>query len=202
MNRLINVVIVVSCVVLAGSYFLPTEVTWSPFDAWQGYYIGEEFVADFNMALADTFPFAVGVVVLIAWALSRRPTASVAVLVIFTVSWTASLTVAVARIVRIPNSDFRMLWLALAVLLIPTVLIVGILFLRKYPRTTASVILGALLAVSSALYQSCLIAWYLLEDKLLLNVGSVTGMTGAVVLFVGLLVKKESFLLRSSPKTR
>ena len=192
MNKLINVVIVISCTVLAGSYFLPVEASWSHFDAWQGYYIGEEFVTDFNMALVDTFPFAVGVVLLAALALSRRPTVSVAVLVMFAAAWGVSLALAVARIVQTPHSEFRMLWLLLAVLFAATVLIVGILFLRKYPRTAAGLILGAILAVSSVLQQSCLIAWYLLEDKLLLNVGSVTGMAGAAVLFVGLLVKKEA----------
>ncbi|MBL7152517.1 MAG: hypothetical protein ISS79_02280 [Phycisphaerae bacterium] len=192
MNKLINVVIVVSCVVLAGSYFLPAEVSWSPFDAWRGYYVGNEFVKDFNMALVETFPFGVGVVVLAALALSRRPTASVAVFVVFAVTWAVSLAWEVARIVRNPHYQFRMLWLMLAVSIVPVVIVVSILFLRKYQRMTTALILGAVLAVSSVLQQSCLIAWYLLEDKLLLNVGSVTGMAGAAVLFVGLLVKKEA----------
>jgi zinc transporter ZupT len=98
----------------------------------------------------------------------------------------------VARIVQNPHYEFRMLWLALAVSIIPALILVNILFLRKYQRMTTTLILGAVLAASSILQQSCLIAWYLLEDKLLLNVGSVTGMTAAAVLFVGLLVKKEA----------
>jgi glucose-6-phosphate-specific signal transduction histidine kinase len=193
MNKLINVIVVVSCVVLGGSYFLPTEMSWSPLDAWQGYYVGDELVKDFNMALVETFPFGVGVVVLVGLALSRRPTASAALFVVFAAGWAISLALEVARIVRNPHYEFPMLWLMLAVSIIPAAIVVIILILRKYQGMSTTLILGAVLAASSILQQSCLIAWYLLEDKLLLNVGSVTGMAGGAVLFVGLLVKKEAF---------
>lgn len=37
-SQLTNVVVVVCCLILATSYFLPVENLWSPADAWRGYY--------------------------------------------------------------------------------------------------------------------------------------------------------------------
>jgi len=190
-TQLTNVLIVVSCLILAASYFLPAETWWSPFDAWRGYYVGDEFVKDFNMALIETFPFGVGVIVLVALALSRRPLASVVALVVFAFAWGISLVWEVSRIARTSHYQYRMLWLGLAASIVPTIILIILLFLRKYQKMITVLSIGAVLAVSSILQQSCLIAWYLLEDKLLLNIGAVTGMVGAAVLLVALLIKRQ-----------
>lgn len=55
--QLTNVLIVVSCLILAASYFLPAEGTWAPVDAWDGYYVGDEFVTGFNVVLIAALPF-------------------------------------------------------------------------------------------------------------------------------------------------
>ncbi|MFX0067345.1 MAG: hypothetical protein ACFFC7_34930 [Candidatus Hermodarchaeota archaeon] len=186
-----NVIIVVSCLLLTTSYFLPVEDNWSPVDAWSGYYVGDEFVKEFNMALVETFPFGVGIIILISLILSEKPTASVATIAIFAIMWIISLVWEVLRIVQNPHYRFRILWLILAVLIIPTVVVIFLLFLRKYQKTTTIFTLGAVLAASSILQQSCLIAWYLLEDKLFLNVGCVTGMVASAALLIGLLFKRQ-----------
>jgi len=195
-TQLANVIIVVSCVLLAASYFLPAETQWAPFDAWRGYYVGDEFVKDFNMALIETFPFGVGPVVLVALALSRQPKAGVVTLTGFATSWVISLVCAVSRVVQISHYQHRILWLALALSIGPAMTVIFLLLLRKYHKMITVLSLGVVLAASSVLQQSCSIGWYLLEDKLLLNIGSVTGMVAAAVLFVGLLVKTEVLAYR------
>jgi hypothetical protein len=190
-DQFTNVIIIAGCLLLTMSYFLPVENDWSPVDAWSGYYVGDEFVKEFNMALVETFPFGVGIIILISLILSEKPTASVVIIAIFAIMWIISLVWEVLRIVQNPYYRFRILWLALAVSIVPTIVVIFLLFLKKYQKTTIILTLGAILAASSVLQQSCLIAWYLLEDKLFLNIGCVTGMAASVVLLMGLLVKRQ-----------
>ena len=189
--QLTNVLIVVSCLILAASYFLPAEGTWAPVDAWDGYYVGDEFVTGFNVALIEALPFGVGAVVLLALALSHRPKAGLAALAVFAVAWVITLGWQVSRIARMAHCQYRTLWVVLAVSIVPPIVVVILLFLRKYQKMITVLSLGVVLAASSVLQQSCSIAWYLLEDKLLLNIGCVTGMVAAAVLLVALLVKRR-----------
>ena len=65
---------------------------------------------------------------------------------------------------------------------------------KKARRQTAILTLAILLAISSILRQACSIAWYLLEDGLLLNIGSVTGVTAATVVLLGLMIKRQIYI--------
>jgi len=79
----------------------------------------------------------------------------------------------------------------LTALLVPSVVIVVILSLRKSRKKTTVLTFAAILAVSSLLYQACSIAWYLLEDSLLLNIGAVIGVAAAAVLLVALMTQRQ-----------
>lgn len=65
-NGLLNTLMIISCLVLATSYFLPVEREWAPVDAWLGYYSGEQFISGFNIGLVEVFPLGVGLIILLA----------------------------------------------------------------------------------------------------------------------------------------
>lgn len=200
-KRLLNTVIIISGLVLATSYFLPVEGEWAPVDAWLGYCSGGEFVSGFNIGLVEAFPFAVGVIVLLAMALCRWPKVSFFAMVVFAMAWVISVVLEVSRIVRSPYLEFQSLWLALAVVIILGIVIISLVCLRGSPHMTRHIRLGAILATWSILQQSYSIAYYLLEDRLLLNIGSVTGVAAAVLL-VSLLCVTEDNSQAQKVKTR
>ena len=73
-KNLLNVIIVICSLLLAVSYFLPTEASWSPSDAWHGYYdSAAEFVSGWSDGLVEIFPYAAGLIILLVLALSRWP---------------------------------------------------------------------------------------------------------------------------------
>jgi len=186
-NGLLNTVMIISCLVLVTSYFLPVEREWAPVDAWLGYYSGEQFISGFNIGLVEVFPFGVGLIILLAFALSRWPKVGFFAMVLFAMVWAISVVLEVIRIVRNPNYEFRVLWLVLAVVIIPAIIIISLLCLRRSLHMTSVLRLGAILATCSILQQSYSITYYLLEDRLLLNIGSVTGVTASATLLVSLL---------------
>ena len=81
----------------------------------------------------------------------------------------------------------------LTILLVPFLVFIVVLALRTSLNQITVLTFAAILAVSSILYQSCSIAWYLIEDGLLLNIGSVIGVTSATTLFVALLIQRQIF---------
>ena len=191
-DRLLNVIIIMSCLLLIISYFLPVESSWSPIDAWEGYYIGEgEFVEGINVGLIEVFPYAVGLIILISLSLFKKPIADISIIIIFSIVWATSLEIEVLRFVRNEYCRFPVLWLGLAASIIPVLLISIILVLWKVRGKKVILTLAVILAVSSILQQACSILWFLLEDNLLLNYGSVTGMSTAAVLLVALLIKRQ-----------
>ena len=192
-KRLLNIIIFISCLFLVTSYFLPVEASWSPQQAWRGYYDpGGEFVAGFNVGLIEVFPYAVGIMISLAMVLLRWPKICIVKLAIFSTIWIISLGYEVNHILSNPSSyKLPNLWLILTALLVPSVVIVVILSLRKSRKKTAVLTFAAILTVSSILYQACSIAWYLLEDSLLLNIGAVIGVSAASVLLVALMTQRQ-----------
>jgi len=184
LKKLLSGVSVVSCLVLAMSYFLPAAGVWAPVDAWRGYYSGGEFITGFNLGLVEVFPFGAGAIVLLTLALYKRPKVGFITMVIYAALWVVSLVCELVRIAAGGAYSFGNLWLITGVVIIPGVVVVTIMCLRKSQATIAVLTMTAALACSSILQQSCSIAWYLIEDKLLLNIGSVMGLSAAATLFV------------------
>jgi len=190
-NRLLNVIIVISCLLLIISYFLPVESSWSPRDAWYGYYdAGGQIVKGFNVGLIEVFPYAVGVIILITLAISKIPIAGVLIIILFSIAWVTSSVLEVVSVTGTEYYKFTKLWLGLAASIIPVVLISIILVLWKVRGKKVITTLAIILVVSSILQQVVSILWFLLEDNLL-NIGSVTGMSAAAVLLVALLIKRQ-----------
>ncbi len=194
-KRLLSITIIACCLLLAASYFLPTEALWSPSDAWQGYYLSSgQFVSGLNIGLVEVFPYAVGAIVLLILAILRWHRICTAVLVIFSTAWIVSLVYEVISIVRSDSYKFTNLWLTLAIVIIPSFVITMILTLWKAPKATTVLTFVAIMAAGSILQQTVSIAAYRLEDELFLNIGSVTGVTAGAVLFVSLLVQRQIHL--------
>ena len=191
-KSLLNVIIVICSLLLAVSYFLPTEASWSPSDAWYGYYnAAGEFVSGLNVGLVEIFPYAAGIVILLVLALLRWPKVGALLIMGFSIVWFASAVyeevgVADCLSYRIPN-----LWPILTLLIAIPGLAFAILVLWKF-RTQARVLTLATIMVAVAIvHQAYSITWYLLEDRLFLNIGSVTGVTTAAVIFVSLLIQRQ-----------
>ncbi|MCD4700045.1 MAG: hypothetical protein K8R91_05695 [Phycisphaerae bacterium] len=188
---LLGVIFVISALLLAASYFLPVEASWSPWDACHGYYLGGEFVKGPNVVLSGAAPYAAGMVILLALVLMRRPKAGVLVIVGFASVWLLSITWTVIGLAGLPSLEFPRLWPALAILLIPPIVVMLLLSLMRFKKKTTVLTLATILAMASIFQQACSIAIFLLEDGLLLNVGSVTGMMVATALFVALLCQSQ-----------
>ena len=76
-------------------------------------------------------------------------------------------------------------------ILIVIVVIFLIFALRGTRQKVAVLTFAMILAFSSILQQAYSIAWFFLEDGLLLNIGSVTGITAASVIFISLLFQRQ-----------
>ena len=196
-NQILNVVIFTSASLLAASYFLPVEGTWAPWQGWRGYYLSSgELVSGFNVGLIEVFPYAAGVMILLIPALLRWPKICIIKLAIFSAVWIISLVYGGTSDVWDVSLKFPKLWLILKILFIH-IFVVFVIFALRGPRKKVAVLtFAAILAVSSILHQACSIAWYLLEDGLLLNIGSVTGVTSATTLFVALLIQRQLYSIK------
>jgi len=195
-SRLLNIIIIICCLVLAASYFLPTESTWSPFDAWHGYYDSAgEFVSGWNVGLVEVFPYAAGLIILLVLALSRWPIVGAILIMSFSVVWFASVLYEVVGATNFSSARFASFWPILIVLIAVPMLALGILVLFKFRTQARLLTLATLLAIVAIIQQAYSIAWYLLEDRLLLNIGSVTGVVAAAIISVSLLVQRQICVL-------
>jgi len=191
-KNLLNVIIVVCSLLLAASYFLPTEASWSPSDAWYGYYDSAgEFVSGWNVGLAEIFPYAAGLIILFVLALSRWPTVGAGLIMGFSVVWFASTVYEVVGDSSFSSHRFPYFWPLLTVLIAVPALALGILVLFKFRTKVRLLTLATLLAIVAIIHQAYSIAWYLLEDRLFLNIGSVTGVAAAAIIFVSLLIQRQ-----------
>lgn len=193
--HVLRVIIIISAFLLAASYFLPVEESWSPSDAWYGYYEASgNIVAGFNVGLIEIFPFAVGIFILLTLALLRWPRICIVKLAIFSTAWVLSLALEVNYIFWNPTLyKLSKLWIILFALFVPFLVFIVVLTLRKSLNQIAILTFAAILALSSILYQLISIAWYIIEDGILLNTGSVTGVTSATTLFVALIIRGQIF---------
>lgn len=194
-ERLADIVIIVACILLSASYFLPVEETWIPFDAWRGYYVGGspgEFISGWDVALVEVPPYAAGLIILISITLLRQPKTGILLMTILMGSWVFSIACSTMRLLRLSDIKFPILWLVIAVFLVPTMLIIALFSLRKVNKQTSVLKLATIIAISSVLHQLCNIAFFLFEDNLFLNIGCVTGIAAGIALFIGLLIKKEA----------
>ena len=190
-KSLLNLTIVICSLLLAASYVLPTEASWSPSDAWYGYYNASgEFVSGWNVGLVEVFPYAAGIIILLVLALLRWPKVAASLIMAFSIVWFASAVYEELGVAHHSSHRFPYLWSILTLLIAVPALAFAILVLWKL-RTKARVLtLAAALAAVAILQQAYSIAWYLPKDRLLLNIGSVTGVTAAAVIFVALLVRR------------
>lgn len=187
----LNATLIVSSLVLTLTYFLPVEASWAPFDAWKGYLEPStgRFVQDIPTSLLEVFPYAVGVIVLLGFALRQWPTICISKIKVFLIGWASIAIYCVFQIAKDELYNYPKLWAIMgAMIIIPMILALFYVGL-KLPKAKVSQIFLILLAACSLLQQMCEIAWYLLEDGLLLNIGSVTGITSATILFIGLIVR-------------
>ena len=174
-------------VVLAISYFLPVEDSWSPVDAWKGYYDASGHVDDLNSAVFEVFPFAAGLIILFALLLLRFPKIPIIMIIIYGLIWAVSVTVESFRIKTSSGYRFENFWYIFAIATICCLFVILLLTILKFKNRLAVLSLCLLLAAASLIQQSCSIAWYILEDGQLLNIGSVTGPATATGLIISLL---------------
>lgn len=189
-NRLLNVVLWLGGLLLAASYFLPVEADWSPLRISWGYCIGGKFVQGPVVMITETAPYAAAAIILLMVSLARWNKVCVAIAVGTFAVWISSLAIYVIRLVALPLIEFPQLWKGLALVLLPIIATIVLLVAKRFNKPTAVLSLVSILAVSSILQQESTIAIFLLEDNLLLNIGSVTGVAGAVSMLIALLVRR------------
>jgi hypothetical protein len=189
-----NVVFIVSCLLLAISYALPVEASWAPVEAWHGYFMGGEFFEGLNISLVEIFPYAAGVVALVAVLLVRRPKAAVLSVAGFGSLWVCSVVWYLLEVNGVRSLVFSKLWADILTLAVPSAIIVFVLALRDFKSGGTVLTLALLLCAFSLVQQLISIGCFLLLDKVKLNIGSVTGVAGATALFVGMLIRRADYL--------
>jgi hypothetical protein len=195
-EKLLNTIICIAAFVLIISYFLPVEASWSPVDAWKGYYDAGGENTGLSIGLIEAFPFAVGLIALMVILLLRYPKITVAVCVVFSVVWAVIVILEVNRIRTSGGYRFGNFWFIFASAVIFCLFVFLLMVLFRAKIKTVALTLCLLLAVASLIQQICSVAWSVLEDNLLLNIGSVTGISGATSLIICLLIKTQ---LRNNP---
>ncbi len=187
----INFCIILSCLMLILTYFLPVEAQWKPFDAWKGYWEPGtgRVIQSTLISLFAIFPYGVGLIVLLGLVFRQFPKACMLKSLLYFIGW---VSVGVYRIHEIAKDELYnhpKLWGFLGTIIILSLTSVFFCVGRKFSKMKACQIYLILLALGSLLQQMCEIAWYLLEDGLLLNIGSVTGITSATTLLICLVTK-------------
>ena len=186
-----NSCIIVSCLLLILTYFLPVEALWKPFDAWKGYLEPStgRFVQSISTSLFEVFPYGVGLIVLLGLVFYKLPTISILKVIVYSISWASIGIYSVLEIAKDELYNFPKLWAILGFTIIIPMLLSLVYIGWKFPRRKACQTYMILLVVCSLLQQICEIAWYLLEDGLLLNIGSVTGITSVTTLLICLVIR-------------
>lgn len=203
-SRLLNIIIIICCLVLVASYFVPTGISSSPVGRWThdldfgtflstlpGLLTDSHAIPALCGFLDDTFPYAVGVVVLLILALLRRYRVCTVILAIVSITWTASLTYGVIDNVG-TSSELLQLWMIQRIVIILSFVIVIVLTLCRTPKATTVLAGAAFLAAVSVLGQSAfVIPLYLCGYAGFRAIDNVAAVAAAAVLFITLLVKRQ-----------
>ena len=197
----LNATLIVSSLVLTLTYFLPVESSWAPFDAWKGYWEPStgRIVQGLSTSLLEVFPYGVGVIVLLGLALRQWPTVCISKIIAFSIGWASIAIYCVFQIAKDELYNFPKLWAIMGAMIIIPMILALFYVGWKFPKTKVSQIFLILLVACSLLQQMCEIAWYLLEDGLLLNIGSVTGITSATILLIGLITRNLFEVKKDAP---
>ena len=202
-SRLLNIIIIICCLVLVASCFVPTGLSSSPAGRWidvgdigpflsdlPGFFTDRQFIPILAHFLADTFPYAVGVVVLLILALLERHRVCTVILAIVSITWTASLTYGVIDNVG-TSSELLQLWMIQRIVIILSFVIVIVLTLCRTPKATTVLAGAAFLAAMSVLSQSYPMVLLYFRYGIPPDRGSVTSVAAAAVLFVTLLAQRK-----------
>ena len=109
----------------------------------------------------------------------------------FTAAWIFVVAWHLIRFLNSPEMNFPLLWIVLMLSIVNPAVVFLFVIARKSKQERLVWVFLATLALVSLLHQSCSIAFFLLEDELLLNIGSVTGIAAAAVLSVSLYVRGQ-----------
>jgi len=153
--------------------------------------MGGEFVKGPEVIMVEVFPYATGLIILLSLLLVKWSKLCNVSIILFMALWMTFLLWYLTEIVSISGMNFPRLWLILAVAIIVPIIIIILRILIRPNQQTTVLALTAILAGGSLLYQAGSVAFCFLEDRLLLNIGSVTGIMAATVLFVCLLIKRQ-----------
>ena len=187
----IDLTLFIFSIILVSSYFLPVEASWAPVDSWQGYWAGGMLMKGLDIIILETAPYAVGLIILIVLATFRWTKIVLLIETAFSLLWIMAGTIYIYRILYQPNMNFPLLWSSLIAGIGISLLFFLFYFVMKIKQEKFIWIFLASLAIVSLLQQSCSIAFYLLEDKLLLNIGSVIGITAANCLVIILMFRLQ-----------
>lgn len=154
-----------------------------------GYPIGGGVMSGPIVAIVETAPNAVALIVLLGLVLGRFPRILLCVLSVYLLTWLGFQTVFVAEFLGLPSLSWESAWATLAWVLIP--LIAGawvVVALRGWRRRSINeglLFLGCMFLLSTLLE----ISFSLLEDRLLLNYGAVMSTVASVLIIVAFVWK-------------
>ncbi len=189
-ERFADVVIVISAIVLAGSYFLPVEMGWAPVDSWRGYAVGGGFVAGWDVIAMEMWSNVAALVILLAMAIRKWGGLCIGILAVFMWAAIVSVSVYMARYARLPEMSAAGLWWGTTAAVIVSGVIVVALSIKRLSSEGAIWTMLIVLSVAALVFQAGSVAFCLIEDRLLLNVGSVTSVSSACLLAAGITVRR------------
>ncbi len=197
-HNLVRLVIAVGCVgaiLLIASCFIPAEgQIWSPYRMAFGYSIGGGNMSGWAVSIVEIGPFALGAAILVAGAVRKWPECSSFVLVSYAAVWLVAGAVYLVDLAGIPGLRYgrQWVWASIALIALFAAVFAALRgFGKRKLHYTSLLTLSLVLVAGSIIQQATGIAYYLLEDGMLLNVGAVTGEVGAVMLFISLLLLRQ-----------
>ena len=190
LNRLGALIAVLGSLLAVAAYFMPFQShAWSLWGMAHGYHIAGGTMSGAIVAVVQTAPSAVGLLVLLDLALSRLPRVVLSILTAYFITWIAFQVAFVAEFLGLPSLSCTLAWATLAWGVIPLVAVVWVIVtLRGWRRRStneALLFLGCMFLLCSTLE----ISFSLLEDRLLLNYGAVISTVASVLIVLAFVWK-------------
>lgn len=199
MHALANILIVIASMVLVISYFLPFEGwSWSAYRMAHGYAIAGGYEEGFAVALSNTVPYGIGVVLPLAMILQRRNKIAMLILLAYGALWLAAVAMYLVGFFQLPDLRYAWFWALCCILATPFIAAL-ILAWRHRSSQPALQVLALVLACAFIVEEAVGIAFCLLEDQELINYGAVTSLAAASVLAVVFMFRYQLYRVDDIP---
>ena len=183
---------IVAGVLLVNSYFLPYAVwDWSPYRMAHWYTIEGSYMSGPAVFLYESaYSVGLGIALVAATValLAGRRRLAHGLLLVYGALWLAATVAYLIQFFRLPAIEHPNLWIVIAAVAIPTLIVAWILLLKSSASTLKFNFIALVLGCACVLWNIVTITFCLVEDKMLLNYGAMVSAAGATAITLGALL--------------